>query len=100
MVAWELNKTGHAQLVPLGRIMAVAPGILAPSWVVGVSGIAFDLAGDFVNMISEELGKAVAGVVLAGLLLILDDQGQTGRLLLAPPLQTAKSRWFDWTAAS
>ena len=43
--AWELNKTGHAQLAPLGRIMAVPFGIFGEFW------------------------KGVAGVVLVGLLL-------------------------------
>jgi hypothetical protein len=82
--AWALNKTGHAVLAPLGRIMALPFAIIALialvagigwfkrrrwAWVVGVLGIACNLAGDLINMAVGEFWKGAAGVVIAGLLL-------------------------------
>jgi hypothetical protein len=83
--AWELNKTGHAQLAPLGRILALPFGMLAVfafvngiawfkrrrwAWITGVAGIAVNLLGDVVNMVIGEWWKGAVGVVVAGLLLI------------------------------
>src|ERR1043166_3387694 len=83
--AWELNKTGHAQLAPLGRILALPFALLAGfalvngiawfkrrrwAWIGGVAGIAVNLLGDVVNMVIGEWWKGAAGVVIAGLLLI------------------------------
>jgi hypothetical protein len=81
---WALNRTGHAQLARFGKIMALPFAILALialvsgmgwfkrrrwAWVVGVSGIAFNLAGDLINMIIGEFWKGAAGVGIAALLL-------------------------------
>lgn len=83
--AWELNKTGHAQLAPLGRILALPFGVLALvalvagmgwfkrrrwAWIVGVSGIAINCVGDVINMTFGEFWKGMVGVVVAGLLLL------------------------------
>lgn len=83
--AWELNKTGHAQLAPLGRILALPFALLAVvalvagvgwfkrrrwAWVVGTLGIALNCVGDIVNMAIGEFWKGAAGVIIAGLLLI------------------------------
>src|SRR5882724_1677316 len=83
--AWELNKAGHAQLLPLGRIIALPFGVLAVialvagiawfkrrrwAWVVGVSGISVNCAGDLINMAFGEFWKGAVGVVVAGLILI------------------------------
>jgi hypothetical protein len=83
--AWELNKTGHAQLMPLGRILALPFILLALvaliagigwfkrrrwAWMVGVLGIAMNCVGDLINMAVGEFWKGAAGVVIAGLLLI------------------------------
>jgi hypothetical protein len=83
--AWELNQTGHAQLAPLGRVLAVPFFVLAAvalvagigwfkrrrwAWVIGVVGIAMNCAGDLVNMALGEFWKGAVGVVIAGLLLI------------------------------
>jgi hypothetical protein len=84
--AWELNKTGHAQLAPLGRILAIPFTLLSLvalisgigwfrrrrwAWVVGVFGIAVNCAGDLINMTLGEFWKGAVGVVVAGLLLLL-----------------------------
>ena len=83
--AWELNKSGHAQLIPLGRIIAlpfVAIALIALiagvgwfkrrrwAWVVGVLGISVNCVGDVINMAIGEFWKGAVGVVVAGLLLI------------------------------
>jgi len=83
--AWALNQTGHAQLLPLGKIIALPFAIFAVvalftgigwlkrrrwAWIVGVSTIAVNLAGDLANMAFGEFWKGAAGVVIAGLLLI------------------------------
>src|SRR5262249_28431634 len=83
--AWELNKSGHAQLMPLGRIIALPFGVLAVialiagigwfkrrrwAWMIGVLGITVNCVGDLFNMAFGEFWKGAAGVVIAGLLLI------------------------------
>ena len=88
--AWELNKAGHGQLVPLGRIVAVPFSLLAAialvagigwfkrrmwAWRVGVLGIAVNCVGDLINMAFGEFWKGAVGVVVAGLLLIYMTRG-------------------------
>jgi uncharacterized membrane protein (DUF2068 family) len=83
--AWELNKSGHAQLMPLGRIMGLPFVVVAVvalcagigwfkrrrwAWIVGVLGIAVNLVGDVINMAIGERWKGLIGVGIAGLLLI------------------------------
>ena len=83
--AWELNKSGHAQLLPLGRMIAVPFVVIALvalvagigwlkrrrwAWVIGVLGIAANCVGDVVNMVIGEFWKGAFGVLMAGLLLI------------------------------
>jgi hypothetical protein len=83
--AWELNKTAHAQLAPLGRIMGLPFAVLAVvalvagigwfkqrrwAWMIGVLGIAANCVGDVINMALGEFWKGAVGVVIAGVLLI------------------------------
>jgi len=83
--AWELNKTGHARLLPLGRFIALPFGLLVVvaliggigwfqrrrwAWVVGVLGVSINCVGDVVNLAIGEFWKGAAGVVIAGVLLI------------------------------
>jgi len=83
--AWALNKTGHVQLLSLGRIVALPFAIFAVvafvtgigwlkrrhwAWIVGVLSIAANLVGDLANMAFGEFWKGAVGVVIAGLLLI------------------------------
>lgn len=82
--AWELNRSAHAQLAPLGRIMALPFTVLSVTslstaagwfkrrrwaWIIGVVMIGLNLLGDLVNMVLGEFWKGVSGVILAGLLL-------------------------------
>ena len=81
---WALNKRGHAGLIPLGKsaalLFAVLFVLLASAavgwfrrrrwgWILGVTLIAINLAGDVVNLARGEGLKGAAGVVIAGLLL-------------------------------
>jgi len=83
--AWTLNPSGHSQLLPLGKIVALPFAILGVvalltaigwfrrrrwAWIVGVLTIAVNLAGDLANMLVGEFWKGVVGVTIAGLLLI------------------------------
>jgi hypothetical protein len=83
--AWTLNPTAHAQLVPLGRVIALPFAVLAGTlfaagvgwlrrrywgWILGVSLIAANMVGDLVNLYMGELLKALVGVGVAGMLLI------------------------------
>jgi len=83
--AWDLNKSGHAQLAPLGRIMGLPFVVIALvalcagigwfkrrrwAWIVGTLGIAVNLVGDLINMAIGEFWKGAAGVLIAGLLLV------------------------------
>ena len=80
-----LNKQGHEGLTGLGRMAAVPFGILAPmlclaavgwfrrrywGWVLGVTIIAINMAGDVgQNGVIGERLKGAVGVAIAGLLL-------------------------------
>lgn len=83
--AWTLNQTGHFQLLLFGRIIALPFAIFAVislftgigwlkrrrwAWIVGVSMIALNLAGDLANMVFGEFWKGAGGVTIAGLLLV------------------------------
>jgi hypothetical protein len=83
--AWALNPTAHAQLAPLGKVIALPFAVMAAllfaagagwfrrrhwGWILGVSLIAANMAGDIVNLFLGEVLKGMVGVVLAGLLLI------------------------------
>jgi hypothetical protein len=83
--AWKLNPEGHAGLAPLGRAMAAPFLLLAMAlflaglgwfrrrpwgWMLGVTLIAINLAGDLFNLIfRHEVLRGVVGVVIAALLL-------------------------------
>lgn len=82
---WTLNKQAHLQLAALGRIAAIPFGIVSIAlalaaggwfrrrywgWVLGVTIIAINAAGDLVNLVIGERTKGAVGVVIAGLLLI------------------------------
>jgi hypothetical protein len=81
---WALNKQGYAGLAGLGRLGAVPFAILSPmlclaavgwfrrrywGWVLGVTIIAINMAGDLVNLVLAEHLKGAVGVAIAGLLL-------------------------------
>ena len=83
--AWALNRTAHMQFLPLGRMVAVPFGVLAVvlslagvgwfrrrywGWLLGVSLIATNFAGDVVNLALRDWLKGAVGVVIAGLLLV------------------------------
>lgn len=83
--AWALNRTAHMQFLPLGRMVAVPFAVLAAvlflagigwfrrrywGWLLGVSLIATNLAGDLVNLALRDWLKGAVGVVIAGLLLV------------------------------
>jgi hypothetical protein len=82
---WMLNKQAHIQLAVLGRAGAIPFGIVSIAlalaaagwfrrrywgWVLGVTIIAINAAGDLVNLVIGERTKGAVGVVIAGLLLI------------------------------
>ncbi len=82
---WVLNKTGHAQLASLGKgaglgFIVLAALLCAASvgwfkrrywgWVLGTTIVAFNAAGDLVNLVIGEHLKGAVGVAIAGLLLI------------------------------
>lgn len=83
--AWALNPTAHAQLLPLGPMVGVPFVVLAIAlfltgvgwfrrrywgWLLGVSLIAANLAGDVANLAMRDWLRGGVGVVIAGLLLI------------------------------
>jgi ABC-type branched-subunit amino acid transport system permease subunit len=83
--AWALNRTAHMQFLPLGRMVAVPFAVLAAvlflagvgwfrrrywGWLLGISLIATNLAGDIVNLALRDWLKGAVGVVIAGLLLV------------------------------
>ena len=91
--AWVLNKTGHVQLAAMGRIMAAPFAVLAAvlllagigwfrrgywGWVLGVSVITVNLAGDLVRMILGDFWKSAVGVLIAGLLLLYMTRAEVG----------------------
>jgi|CZKY01.1.fsa_nt_gi hypothetical protein len=82
---WALNKTGHAQLASLGKVAGLGFVVLSAllcaasvgwfrrrywGWVLGVTIIAINAAGDLVNGAMGEWLKGAVGVAIAGLLLI------------------------------
>jgi len=82
---WALNRTGHAQLASLGKgaglgfvvlsalLCAAAVGWFQRrswGWLLGVTIIALNAAGDLVNLVIGEHMKGAVGVAIAGLLLI------------------------------
>lgn len=81
---WALNKRGHAGLVLLGRVavllfavLSVLLGLAAVGWfrrrrwgwVLGVTIIAVNMAGDLGQLVFGEL-KGAVGVAIASLLLV------------------------------
>ena len=81
---WALNKTGHAQLAALGRGAGLGFVVLSAllcatsvgwfrrrfwGWILGVTIIAINAAGDLVNLVIGEHLKGAVGVAIAGLLL-------------------------------
>jgi hypothetical protein len=82
---WALNKTGHAQLMSIGKgaglgFAALSAVMCAASagwfrrrywgWALGTSIIGINAAGDLVNMTRGEHLKGAVGVAIAGPLLI------------------------------
>ena len=82
---WALNKTGHAQLAALGKGAGLGFVVLSAllcatsvgwfrrrywGWILGVTIIAINAAGDVVNLVIGEHLKGAVGVGIAGLLLI------------------------------
>jgi hypothetical protein len=82
---WVLNKTGHAQLAPLGKGAGLGSVVLSTllctaaigwfrrrywGWVLGTTIIVINAAGDLVNGAMGEWLKGAVGVAIAGLLLI------------------------------
>jgi len=82
---WALNKQGHEGLAGLGRLAALPFVILSPmlglaavgwfrrrrwGWVLGVTIIAINMAGDLSQVVFGERLKGAVGVVIAGLLLV------------------------------
>ncbi len=82
---WVLNKTAHAQLVSLGKgaglgfvvvsalLCAAAVGWFRRrywGWILGVSIVAMNAAGDLVNLAIGEHLKGAVGVAIAGLFLL------------------------------
>jgi len=87
---WALNTTGHAQLASLGKgaglgFLVLSALLCAAScgwfrrrswgWVLGVTIIAINAAGDLVNLAMGEHLKGAAGVAIAGLLLLYMTRG-------------------------
>ena len=82
---WTLNKRGHEGLAALGRLAALPFVVLSPmlgiaaagwfrrrrwGWMLGVTIIAINLAGDLGQIAFGERWKGAVGVAIAGLLLI------------------------------
>jgi hypothetical protein len=81
---WALNKTGHSQLLSLGKGAGIGFAVLSAllcaaavgwfrrrywGWVLGTTIIAINAAGDLVNGVMGERLKGAVGVAIAGLLL-------------------------------
>ena len=81
---WALNKTGHAQLASLGKVAGLGFVVLSAllcaasvgwfrrrywGWVLGVTIIAINAAGDLINGMMGDWLKGAVGVAIAGLLL-------------------------------
>lgn len=82
---WSLNKTGHAQLLEIGKGAGFGFDILSAllcaasvgwfrrrywGWFLGTTIIAINAGGDLVNLAFGQRLKAAVGVVIAGLLLL------------------------------
>jgi hypothetical protein len=82
---WALNKRGHEELSSLGRLGAIPFVILSPTlalaavgwfrrrrwgWLLGITVIAINMAGDIGQVLFGEGWKGVVGLVIAGLLLV------------------------------
>ena len=82
---WALNPHGHAELVPYSKAAAPAFIILSAAlaataigwfrrrywgWMWGISIIAINATGDFVNLARGETLKGATGAGIAGLLLV------------------------------
>ena len=82
---WVLNKTGHAQFASLGKGAGFGFIVLSAllcsasvgwfkrrywGWALGTTIVAFNAAGDLVNLVIGEHLKGAVGVAIAGLLLI------------------------------
>jgi hypothetical protein len=82
---WALNRTGHAQLALLGKTAALGfvglSAMLAAAavgwfrrrpwgWILGITIIAINAAGDLVNLFMGEHWKGAVGVAIAGLLIV------------------------------
>jgi hypothetical protein len=83
--AWAFNRTAQVQLLSLGRMVVAPFGVLAVvlfiagvgwlrrrywGWLLAVSLIAANLAGDVVHLALRDWLRGGVGVVIAGLLLI------------------------------
>jgi hypothetical protein len=81
---WVLNKTGHVQLLSMGKSAGLGFMVLSAllctaavgwfrrrywGWLLGTTIIAINAAGDIVNGLRGEPLKGAVGVVIAGLLL-------------------------------
>jgi len=81
---WALNKTGHAQLLSVGKSAGLGFMVLSAllcaaavgwfrrrywGWALGATIIAINALGDLINGIRGEPLKGAVGVVIAGLLL-------------------------------
>jgi hypothetical protein len=81
---WVLNKTGHAQLLSLGKGAGLGFAVLSAllcaaavgwfrrrhlGWLLGTTIIAINALGDLINGIRGEPLKGAVGVAIAGLLL-------------------------------
>lgn len=88
---WVLNRTGHERLAALGRIAGLPFVILSLSlcsaasgwflrrqwgWVLGVTIIAVNMAGDLGQLVFGERMKGIVGVAIASLLLIYMTQAK------------------------
>jgi len=83
--AWKLNPTAHAQLAPLGipvglgfllLVMVLAVAAVGWfrhrlwGWILTVVVLGTQVAGDALNLFRGDLFRGVAGVLIAGLLLL------------------------------
>jgi hypothetical protein len=82
---WALNRTGHTQLASLGKGAGLGFVVLSAllcatsvgwfrrrswGWILGVTIIGINAAGDLVNLAIGEHLKGAVGVAIAGLLLV------------------------------
>lgn len=82
---WVLNKSGHTQLVSLGRAVGLGFVVLSAllcaasigwlrrrywGWALGTLIVAINAAGDLINAARGEWLKGAVGVAIAGLLLL------------------------------